>query len=41
MRSGCPARQPSPKKSPLFKMATTASFPRVEITVSFTLPFSM
>jgi hypothetical protein len=41
MRSGCPARLPSPKKSPLPKIATTASFPRVERTVSFTLPFSM
>src|SRR5439155_6310904 len=30
MRSGCPARLPSPKKSPLPKIATTASFPRVD-----------
>src|SRR4030095_15433343 len=38
MRSGCPARLPSPKTCPLPKTATTASFPRVERTVSFTLP---
>src|SRR5213593_3585245 len=34
MRSGCPARLPSPKKSPLPKIATIASFPRLERTVS-------
>src|SRR5438445_66157 len=28
MRSGCPARHPSPKKSPPLKIATTASFPQ-------------
>ena len=41
IRSGCPARQPSPKKSPFPKIATIASFPRAERTVTFTLPFSM
>jgi hypothetical protein len=30
MRTGCPARHPSPKKSPFPKIATTASFPRGE-----------
>jgi hypothetical protein len=34
MRSGCPARLPSPKKCPLPKTATTASLPRVERTVN-------
>jgi hypothetical protein len=41
MRSDWPARQPSPKKLPGSKMPMTASFPRVETTVSLTLPLSM
>ena len=38
MRSGWPARHPSPKKSPGPSMATTASFPVEDNTVSFTAP---
>ena len=41
MRSGWPARQPSPKKLPSVRMATTACLPRFDTTVSFTLPLSM
>src|ERR1700691_5751153 len=37
-RSGCPVRQPSPKKSPLFRMPIVASFPIRDTTVSFTFP---
>ena len=41
MRRGCPARQPSPKKSSVPRSATTASFPCSETTVILTLPFWM
>jgi hypothetical protein len=37
-RIGCPARQPSPKKSPSFGMPMVASFPIFDTTVSFTFP---
>ena len=37
IRSGCPARHPSPKKSPPLKMATTASFPCLESTLKLNL----
>src|ERR1022692_1956765 len=37
-RRGCPVRQPSPKKSPLFRMPIVASFPICDTTVSFTFP---
>lgn len=40
-RNGCPIKQPSPKKSPAFKIATTASFPCVEETTILTLPLLM
>src|SRR5713226_5173839 len=39
MRSGWTLRHPSPRKSPLSKMAMTASFPALETTVSLILPF--
>jgi hypothetical protein len=32
-RSGCPVKHPSPKKSPVPRIATTASFPCSEMTV--------
>src|SRR5260370_41711036 len=35
-RNGCPARQPSPKKSPSFRMPIVASFPLFDTTVSLT-----
>src|ERR1700730_3412995 len=38
-RRGCPVRQPSPKKSPLFRMPIVASFPIFDTTVRFTFPF--
>jgi pimeloyl-ACP methyl ester carboxylesterase len=38
MRRGCPAKHPSPRKSPLLRIATTASLPCIESTVVFTLP---
>src|ERR1039457_4832377 len=38
-RRGCPVRQPSPKKSPSFRMPMVASLPIFETTVSFTFPF--
>jgi hypothetical protein len=38
IRTGCPARHPSPKKSPGPSMATTASFPALESTDSLTPP---
>ncbi len=41
IRSDCPAKHPSPKKSPLPRIATIASFPCSETTVIFTLPFWM
>lgn len=41
MRSGCPAKQPSPKKLPSGRMPTTASLPVFDTTVSFTLPLWM
>ena len=41
MRTGCPARHPSPKKSPGPSIATTASRPVFESTESFTPPFWM
>ena len=41
MRTGWPARQPSPKKLASGRMATTASLPRLDTTVSFTLPLWM
>src|SRR5580698_4195306 len=41
MRKGCPAKPPSPRKSPGPKIATTASFPEEETTDSFTPPFWM
>ena len=41
MRRDWAARQPSPKKLPRSRMPTTASLPRVETTVSLTLPVSM
>src|SRR5580704_1556539 len=37
-RSGCPVKHPSPKKSPVARSATTASFPCSERTVFLTLP---
>jgi hypothetical protein len=37
-RSGCPVKHPSPKKSPVPRSATTASFPCSERTVCLTLP---
>ena len=36
MRNGCPAKEPSPKKSPGPSMATTASLPDEDSTESFT-----
>src|SRR5439155_13385401 len=41
MRTGWPARHPSPKKSPGPSIATTASLPVLESTDSFTPPFWM
>jgi hypothetical protein len=41
IRCACPARQPSPKKSFVPRIATTASLPCSETTVIFTLPFWM
>src|SRR3984957_20097002 len=41
MRKGCPAKPPSPTKSPGPKMATTASLPVLETTDSFTPPLWM
>src|SRR4029453_14470424 len=41
MRKAWPARQPSPKKLPCSRTPMTASFPRVETTVSLTLPVCM
>ena len=38
-RDGAP-KQPSPKKSPCRKIAMTAFLPRLDRTVSFTLPAS-
>ena len=38
IRRGCPARHPSPKKSPAPRIATTASFPVRDSTESLTLP---
>lgn len=38
IRTCCPAKHPSPKKSPSFNMATTAFFPCLETTKSLTLP---
>src|ERR1700730_3890461 len=38
-RRVCPARQPSPKKSPSFRMPIVASFPLCETTLSRTLSF--
>src|ERR1700681_2832589 len=38
-RRVCPARQPSPKKSPSFRMPIVASFPLCDTTVSRTFPF--
>ena len=38
MRTGCPARQPSPRKSPGPSMATTASLPAEDSTESLTPP---
>ena len=38
MRTGWPARHPSPRKSPGPRMATTASLPVADNTESFTLP---
>ena len=38
MRTRCPARHPSPKKSPGPSIATTASLPLVDSTDSFTPP---
>ena len=40
-RRGWPVKQPSPKKSPLPWIATTASFPCSETTLTLTLPSSM
>jgi hypothetical protein len=34
-----PIKQPSPKKTSAPRIATTASFPRSETTVTLTLPF--
>jgi hypothetical protein len=39
MRTGWPARLPSPRKSPAPNMAITPSLPALETTVSLTLPF--
>jgi hypothetical protein len=41
MRSTCPARQASPKNSSFPIIATTASLPCSETTVTFALPFWM
>src|SRR6202011_4107847 len=41
MRSGCPVRQPSPKKAPSFRMPIVASFPISETTVSIIFPSFM
>jgi hypothetical protein len=41
IRNGCPARHPSPKKSPSPNMAITASLPPFERTDILTLPFWM
>ena len=41
IRSGCPAKPPSPTKSPGPRIATTASLPVLETTDSFTPPFWM
>ena len=41
IRRVCPARQPSPRKSPRSSSPTTASFPVRDRTESFTVPFSM
>src|SRR5579872_4112314 len=38
MRSGWPAREPSPKKFPSFSIPIVASFPALDTTVSRTLP---
>src|SRR5580692_11885414 len=38
-RRGWPARQPSPKKSPSFRMPMVASFPIFDTTASFTFPY--
>ena len=37
-RRTCPVRQPSPKKSPPFRMPIGASFPLFDTTVGFTFP---
>ncbi len=37
----CPARQASPKKSPPSNIATTASLPCLDTTVSLTQPFTI
>ena len=41
MRYGCPVRHPSPENSSVPSIATTASLPCSETTVTFTLPFWM
>ena len=41
MRRGSPARQPSPENSSGPRIATTASLPSSEVTVTLTLPFLM
>src|SRR5450631_3409011 len=38
-RTGCPVRQPSPKKAPSFRMPIVASFPSSDTTVSFIFPY--
>jgi hypothetical protein len=40
-RCACPTRHPSPKNSFVPRIATTASSPCSETTVTFTLPFWM
>jgi hypothetical protein len=41
MRTAWPVRHPSPKKSPAFSIATTASRPDCDTTDNWTLPFWM
>ena len=41
VRSGCPARQPSPKNSPGPRVATSATWPFPETAVSLTPPVRM
>src|SRR6202030_3453775 len=40
-RSACPVKRASPKKSPVPRSATTASFPCSETTIFLTLPWTV